>query len=74
MLKKNLVPCTEVVRMLALSYSNVSISSRKIYDLILSADIPAQRIRNRYYVNTSDLPKIAKNLGLEKKQAITEAA
>ena len=42
---------------------------RRSYNLVLNGTIPAENVRGRWWVQRSDLPKVASLLGVEIKQA-----
>lgn len=65
--KTDLIPTNQVLRELSLNYVDINIKWRKLHELVLNAEIPAEMINGRYYTRRSNLPEIARIIGARPK-------
>ncbi|RKK03313.1 hypothetical protein EBE87_25935 [Pseudoroseomonas wenyumeiae] len=66
------LPLSRVPRELAAIASGGPVEYHHVYKQVLNGNLPADNIRNRWYVLKSDLPAIAAAFGMTLRQTLSE--
>jgi hypothetical protein len=68
-MKDELIPTNQILIELSRDFEDININNRKLHELVLNAEIPAEVINNRYYARRPNLPEIARIIGAKPKVA-----